>query len=178
MIPSSTLTTTLAFGTSAGSLLVTAVVGVAMGVLTYLALRHHKQVFALMKRIHKTDEDSKDFENATTYLRELLEKLCEYAQKPCRAADFTPLTRLHNLVKDTADEDQMRPIRSELLAVVTSFDHYLMKVLPPIGSTPRVTTEWHIEQLELAMKQERARIDLVQAVKGAQQKIRALRKGI
>ncbi|WP_327692404.1 hypothetical protein [Streptomyces sp. NBC_00459] len=168
--------TILAIGTSAGSLLVTVVVGAATGILTYLALRHHQQVFALMKRINKNQEDSKDFENATTYLKELLEKLCEYAQKPCQAADFTPLTRLHNLVKDIADEDQMKPIRTELVAVATSFDHYLTKVLPPIGAQ-RLTVEKYIERLELAMKQERARIDLVQAIKGAQQKIRTLCKG-
>ncbi|MEU9187561.1 hypothetical protein AB0D14_24065 [Streptomyces sp. NPDC048484] len=165
---------TLALGAGADSALgvLTGVVGTLVAV---LLLRHHKAVFRWMRDRRKADDNAKDLDDATLYLRQLFEKLCEYAQKPLRAPDVAPLCTLRNLIKGTAGKTEA--IRTELLAVVAGFDAYLATALAPVGATSRVTLAEHTAQLETAMKQELVRIELERAVSAAEQRISALRKG-
>lgn len=113
-------------------------------------------------------------DDADSYLREIFEKLCELAQKPCRTNDFTCLRRLRNLINASADQQDV--IRNELQDVVRRFDEYLNKDLAPLTAAARVPQAEHAAQLERAMQQEHARMQLHTAVTAAQQKIRALRK--
>jgi hypothetical protein len=166
--------TSLAIGTSAGSLLVSAVSGALMTALTFLGIRHHARVFAWMRKTHDTDEDAKDLEDAASYLKETFEKLCELAQKPCRAGELEPLRRLRHLLN--ASGAQLEVLHTELRTVVNHIDDYLSTGLPEPAGTARVPCAELDAQLERAMKQEHARIELERAVSRAQQRIRALRK--
>ncbi|MEW2397448.1 hypothetical protein [Streptomyces sp. NPDC046862] len=169
--------TTLAIGTSAGSLLVaslSALFGGLMTALTFLGIRHHARVFAWMRKNRDTDEDAKDLEDAAGYLKETFEKLCELAQKPCRATELEPLRRLRHLINASAA--QLEVLHTELRTVAGRIDDYLSTGLPELAGTARVPCAEHDAQLERAMKQEHARIELEHAVSRAQQRIRALRK--
>lgn len=173
--------TTLAIGTSAGSLLVatlSAVFGGLMTALTFLGIRHHARVFAWMRKNRDTDEDAKDLEDAASYLKETFEKLCELAQKPCRAAELEPLRRLRHLINASAAQLEVlhTDLRAALRTVVEHIDDYLSTGLPELTGAARVPCAEHDAQLERAMKQEHARIELERAVSRAQQRIRALRK--
>ncbi|MVO85527.1 hypothetical protein GPA10_12380 [Streptomyces sp. p1417] len=155
---------------------VSALVGAAATLLAVLSLRHHKQVWAWMKRVRRTDEDTKDLDDAAAYLRELFEKQCEYAQKPCGAAEFAPLRRLLNLLSATAEETEM--ISHELHGVVERLERYLNTELHTAAGTAKASAASRTLQLEKAMKQEHARIELKTAISAAQQKIRTLRRAV
>ncbi|MFD6999978.1 hypothetical protein ACFWA5_27840 [Streptomyces mirabilis] len=104
----------------------------------------------------------------------VFEKLCELAQKPCRAGDLAPLRRLRNLIKASAD--QLEAIRAELHDVAEHFEGYLATGLPQLTSPARVPQAELDTYMERAMKQEHARMELERAVSRAQQRIRVLRK--
>ncbi|MFF4029308.1 hypothetical protein ACFYZ2_05985 [Streptomyces sviceus] len=167
-------TTILAAGGYTGSALVGVVCGVAAALIAALTLRHHRQAFAWIKRMRRSDEDGHDFDDATTYLRRLVEKLCEDAHKPCRAADFEPLHGLRHLLEDTAQGTE--PIRPELQTVVARLDRYLATVLAPIPATGEIASAELNALMEAAMQQEYARIELKNAVGVALQRIRTLRR--
>lgn len=164
---------TLALGVGADSAL-GALSGVGGTLVAVLLLRHHKAVLRWMKDVRRTDDDAKDLDDAALYLRELFEKLCEYAQKPLRTPDAASVCKLRNLVRGTAGKTEA--IRTELLAVVAGLDAYLATVLTPVVATSRVSAAEHTAQLETAMKQELVRIELERAVCAAEQRISALRK--
>ncbi|MDX3521715.1 hypothetical protein [Streptomyces scabiei] len=166
--------TTLAIGTSAGSLLVAALAGALTLTIGYLGVRHHTLVFAWMKQTRDSDETAKDLDDALGYLKETFEALCERAQKPCPATELAPLKRLRHLIRASAD--QLDVLRPELHAVVEHLDTYLATALPEPAVTARVPYAQHLGQLEGAMRQEHARIELERAVNRAQQRIRSLRR--
>ncbi|MET8408043.1 hypothetical protein ABZV34_08040 [Streptomyces sp. NPDC005195] len=166
--------TTLAAGTGAGSPVVAALSGAAMAILAVLGLRHGRQVFAWTKRTRATDDDAKDLDDADHYLKETFEKLCELAQKPCRAADLAPLRRLRHLIGACAG--QLEVIRAELGDVAQHLEDYLATGLPPLTGTARVPQSELDAHLERAMRQEHARREVERAVSRAQQRIRVLRK--
>ena len=164
--------TTLAAG--AGSPAVAALSGAVTATLALLGIRHGRQVFAWMKKNRDTDDNAKDLDDADSYLKETFEKLCELAQKPCRAADLAPLRRLRNLIKASAD--QLEVIRAELHDVTDHFESYLATGLPQLTNPARVPQTELDSHMERAMKQEHARMELERAVSRAQQRIRVLRK--
>ena len=164
--------TTLAAG--AGSTVVAALSGAVTATLALLGIRHGRQVFAWMKKNRDTDDNAKDLDDADSYLKETFEKLCELAQKPCRAADLAPLRRLRNLIKASAD--QLEVIRTELHDVTDHFEDYLATGLPQLTNPARVPQTELDTHMERAMKQEHARVELERAVSRAQQRIRFLRK--
>ncbi|MFE7759890.1 hypothetical protein [Streptomyces sp. NPDC057438] len=166
--------TALAIGTSAGSLLVAALVGALTLTIGYLGVRHHALVFAWMKRTRDHDETAKDLDDALSYVKETFEALCDLAQKPCQAADLAPLKRLRHLLRASAD--QLDVLRPELHAVVEHIDLYVATALPEPTVMARVPYPQHLSQLEHAMRQEHARIELERAVNKAQQRIRSLRR--
>ncbi|MEV7072162.1 hypothetical protein [Streptomyces sp. NPDC093990] len=167
-------TTVLAAGTDTGSALVGVVCGVAATLIAVLTLRHHRRALAWVQRMRRSDEDGHDFDDATTYLRRLVEKLCEHAHKPCHSANFEPLHGLRHLLEDTAQRTEA--IRPELQVVVERLDRYLATVLPPVPGTGEIPASELTGRLEVAMQQEYARIDLKNAVGVAQQRIRTLRR--
>jgi hypothetical protein len=67
-------------------------------------------------------------------------------------------------------------LHTELRAVVEHIDAYLTTGLPELAGVAKVPCAEHDAQLERAMRQEHARIELERAVTRAQQRIRALRK--
>ncbi|MFD8007018.1 hypothetical protein [Streptomyces mirabilis] len=164
--------TTLAAG--AGSPVVAALSGAVTATLALFGIRHGRQVFAWMKKNRDTDDNAKDLDDADNYLKETFEKLCELAQKPCRAGDLAPLRRLRNLIKASAD--QLEAIRAELHDVAEHFEGYLATGLPQLTSPARVPQAELDAYMERAMKQEHARMELERAVSRAQQRIRVLRK--
>ncbi|MGW5284998.1 hypothetical protein ACWERI_37115 [Streptomyces collinus] len=165
--------TTLAFGTAAGSLLVAALVGAITVTVAILGYRHTRRLYAWMKIKQLVEDNAKDLASVTSRLEEIVDKLCEYAQKPCKPEDFTPLRKYRNLISNFALQLEM--IRPELNEVVKQFDVYLAKpVLAPAGET--LTPPQLEEAQERAMEQEHARGQLDTAVSAAQQKIRALQR--
>ncbi|MEI5523907.1 hypothetical protein WB401_19010 [Streptomyces brasiliscabiei] len=166
--------TALAIGTSAGALLVAALAGALTLTIGYLGVRHHARVFAWMKQTRDNDETAKDLEDAHSYVKEAFEALCALAQKPCQAAELAPLRRLRHLLRASAD--QLDVLHTELHAVVEHIDVYVATALPEPTVTARVPYSLHLTQLEHAMRQEHARIELERAVNKAQQRIRALRR--
>jgi hypothetical protein len=167
-------TTVLAAGGDTGSALVGVVCGAAATLIAVLTLRHHRQALAWIKRVRRSDEDKHDFDDATTYLKRLVEKLCEHAHKPCRAADFEPLHSLRHLLEDTAQGTE--PIHPELQTVVARLDRYLATVLSPVPAAGEIPTAELNTRLEAAMQQEYARVELKNAVGAALQRIRTLRR--
>ncbi|GAQ66251.1 hypothetical protein [Streptomyces scabiei] len=166
--------TALAIGTSAGSVLVAALAGALTITIGYLGVRHHASVFAWMKQTRDSDETAKDLDDALSYVKETFEALCERAQKPCPATELAPLRRLRHLIRASAD--QLDVLHAELHAVVEHLDTYLATALPEPAVTARVPYAQHLSQLEGAMRQEHARIELERAVNRAQQRIRSLRR--
>ncbi|MEI5101871.1 hypothetical protein RB200_29345 [Streptomyces sp. PmtG] len=166
--------TTLAYSTGAGSVTVAAISGAVMATVTMLGIRHHKQVFAWMKWSRRVDDSSKDLDDADSYLKEVFEKVCEVAQKPCRENDVASLARLRGLLKGVAK--QMEVIKTELDDVVVHIERHEATRLPTLTGTMRIAVAEHRAQLECAMKQEHIRMELEQAVIRAQQRIRLLRK--
>ncbi|WEP00495.1 hypothetical protein A6P39_002180 [Streptomyces sp. FXJ1.172] len=124
---------TPAFGTGAGSLLVVALVGAATVAVEILGYRHARRPFSWMIKQTVVD-NAKDLGGVTGRLEEIVDKFCEYAQKPCKPEGFTPLRKFRNLIKNFAD--QLEVMRPELNDVVKHFDAYLAMpdTLPATGS--------------------------------------------
>ncbi|MEU2621388.1 hypothetical protein ABZ642_25140 [Streptomyces sp. NPDC007157] len=156
------------------TVLVSAASGAAAATLGILGLLHYRKALAWVKRMREADDDAQDFEDASAYLKRLVEMLCEWAHKPCRAADFEPLHGLRHLLEDAAQATE--PLRPELQAVVERLDRYLATVLPAVPTAGKVEITALTTQLATAMTQEHARIELKNAVSAAQQRIRTLRR--
>ncbi|WP_143671813.1 hypothetical protein [Streptomyces caniscabiei] len=162
--------TTLAIGTSAGSLLLAAV----GGALTTLTLIHHKKVWAWMKAMRNKDDTLAVLATPETRVEALYEEQCGLAQKPCRAEDFAELTRITQMIRGTIDNTPI--IRTELNTVVTRAQEYIRTAFPEIGTSTWVTIEEHGRQLQRAMQQEHARVELERAIADVQRKISELRQ--
>ncbi|MGW7130105.1 hypothetical protein ACWGIA_17410 [Streptomyces bobili] len=169
-----TSTTTLALGTSAGTLVATILSALVVGALGMYTLLHHKQVFAWMKKIQKKGEESAELSKPSEWVDDLYKIQCGLAQKPCRAADFEELTRIGNMIKGVADH--MEIIRPELIRIVERVEDYAATDLPDPGINTKVSLPEHRMQLVRAMKQEAARTELARAIITAQQKIKTLRR--
>ncbi|MEU4878407.1 hypothetical protein [Streptomyces sp. NPDC021608] len=169
-----TSSTTLALGTSAGTLVVTALSALIVGALGMYTLLHHRQVFAWMKKIRKKDEESAELNKPAEWIEDLYKAQCGLAQKPCRATDFDEVTRIGNMIKGVAEHTEA--IRAELANVVERVENYVAVALPEPGLNMKVSLPEHRTQLVGAMKQEAARHELARAIITAQHKIKALRR--
>ncbi|MGW1075586.1 hypothetical protein [Streptomyces sp. NPDC002537] len=169
-----TSSTTLALGTSAGSLLVAIAVGVVMGALGMYNLHHNWQVFAWMRKMRHKDEENAELSNINEWIDDLYKAQCALAQKPCHAADFEEVARTCNMIKGMADHFGF--IRPELTHVVGCAEGHIATALPELGPDTEVSLAEHRAQLVRAMKQEAARAELARAVITAQQKIKSLRR--
>ncbi|MFI8234888.1 hypothetical protein ACIGDI_39445 [Streptomyces sp. NPDC085900] len=170
MMPS----TTLAIGTSAGTLAVTAVSALLMGALAAYTLVHHKQVFAWMRKIRWKDEANTELDKPDQWLADLYKAQCRLAHKPCRADDFEDIAQTGTMIRGVADH--MAAIGPELFKVVERVEEYLDTALPEQGPVMKVSLLEHRAQLVKAMKQEAARGELARAIVAAQQKITLLRR--
>jgi hypothetical protein len=153
---------------------VAALAGALTVTIGHLGVRHHASVFAWMKQTRDSDETAKDLDDALSYVKETFEALCERAQKPCTATELAPLRRLRHLIRASAA--QLDVLHTELHAVVEHLDTYLATALPEPAVTARVPYAQHLSQVEGAIRQEHARIELERAVNRAQQRIRSLRR--
>jgi hypothetical protein len=169
-----TSTTTLAIGTSAGTLLTTGVSALVMGALAMYTLLHHKQVFAWMQKIRRKDEENGELDKPSEWLADLYRTQCRLAQKPCRADELEDVVQIANMLRGVADHTEA--IRLELLKVVEHADAYVATTLPDPGPSLKISLLEHRAQLIRAMKQEAARSELARAVLSAQQKIKSLRR--
>ncbi|MDV9172306.1 hypothetical protein R6V09_19635 [Streptomyces sp. W16] len=168
-----TSTTTLAIGTGAGSLAVTAVSALFMGALGTYTFLHHRQVFAWMRKVRGEDQAGAEFDRPAEWLDDLYKAQCRLAQKPCRAVDFEDIAQISNMIKGIADH--METVRPELAKVVERVDEYIDTALPEPGPAMKVPLPDHRAQLARAMRQEAARHELARAVIAAQQKIKTRR---
>ncbi|WP_217552159.1 hypothetical protein [Streptomyces sp. GbtcB6] len=155
---------------------VPAAAGAVVAVVGVLTLRHQRKTSAWVKRTRRSDDDAQDFEDAAAYLRKLVEMLCDRTHKPCHAGDFESLHGLRHLLDDAAQATAA--VRPELEAVVGCLDRYLATELPRVPATGRAGITAPTAQLEAAMRQEHARIELKNAAGTAQQRIRALRRAV
>lgn len=169
-----TSTTTLAIGTSAGTLLTTALSALIMGALATYTLLHHKQVFAWMQKIRRKDEENSELDKPTEWLADLYRTQCRLAQKACRADELEDLVQIANMLRGVTDHTEA--VRPELLKIVELADAYAATALPDPGPSLKITLLEHRTQLIRAMKQEAARTELARAVLSAQQKIKVLRR--
>ncbi|MCX5234967.1 hypothetical protein OG824_06955 [Streptomyces prunicolor] len=170
-----TSTTTLAIGTGAGSLALTAVSCLVMGVLATYTLQHHRQVFAWTQRIRRKDEANAEFDKPTEWLDDLYRAQCRMAQKPCRAEDFENISQISNMIKGITDH--MGAVRPDLTEVVERVKDYIVTALPESSPAVRIAVSDHRAQLDIAMRQEAARNELARAIITAQQKIKTQRHG-
>ncbi|MEV7979742.1 hypothetical protein [Streptomyces sp. NPDC086519] len=170
-----TSTTTLAIGTGAGTLVLSTVSALVTGVLATSTLRHHKQVFAWMRKIRGRDEANAELDRPAEWLTDLYKALCRLARKPCRAGDFEDISQTGNMIKGIADH--AGALRPELTEVAERVDAYVATALPEPGPAPKVTAPELHARLVQAMRQEAARGELAHAVMAAEQKIKALRYG-
>jgi hypothetical protein len=166
--------TTLAIGTSAGTLTVTAVSALLMGALATFTLQHHKRVFDWMKKIRTKDETNTEFDKPTEWLADLYKAQCRLAHKPCRTEDFDDVAQIGNMIKGIADHTQA--IHPELAKVVEHVEEYLDTALPEPTSMVKVPLSEHRSLLVKAMKQESARSTLARTIVTAQNKITTLRR--
>lgn len=167
--------TTLAVGTSAGPLAVTAATALITGALAMYTLLHHKQVFAWMQKIRRKDQANAELDKPDQWLSDLYTAQCRLAQKPCHAEDFEDISQTNNMIKGVVDHTET--IRPDLSRVVQRVEEYLATALPEPGPALKISLAEHRIQLAKAMKQENARIELARAVVSAQNKITALRRG-
>ncbi|MFI0515784.1 hypothetical protein ACH3Y9_40380 [Streptomyces sp. WSLK1-5] len=166
--------TTLAIGTSAGTLTATIVSSLLLGALTTYGLVHHRQVFAWMKKIRTKDEDNAAYDDPDKWLADLYKAQCRRAQKPCHADDLEDVSEIGNMLRGVADH--IEAIRPELTKVVERVDLYLTTALPEPPTALKVTLPEHRTLLVKAMKQEAARAELARAIITAQQKIKSQRR--
>jgi hypothetical protein len=170
-----TSTTTLAIGTGAGSLALTAVSFLVTGVLGTYTLVHHKRVFAWTRRIRRKDEANTEFDKPAEWLGDLYKAQCRLAQKPCGAEDFADVSQTGTMIKGIAGH--VEALRPELTEVVERVAAYVATALPEPGPAVKVAVQYHRAQLVLAMRQEAARDELVHAILAAEKKIKAQRYG-
>ncbi|MEU9663534.1 hypothetical protein [Streptomyces chartreusis] len=170
-----TSTTALAIGTSAGTLTVTAVSALLMGALGSYTLLHHKQVFAWMKKIRRSDEANAELDKLDGWLADLYKAQCRRAKKPSLNEDFEDISEIGNMIKGVADH--LDSLRNELVQVVERVEEYLDTALPELGTeVKQVPAQEHRALLVKAMRQEAARSELARSLITAQQKIRLLRR--
>lgn len=166
--------TTLAIGTSAGTLTATIVSSLLLGALTTYGLVHHRRVFAWTKKIRRKDEDNAVYDDPDKWLADLYKAQCRRAQKPCGAEDLDDIREIGNMLKGVADH--IEAIRPELTKVVERVDAYLATALPEPASSLKATLLEHRTLLVKAMKQEAASVELARAILTAQQKIKTVRR--
>ncbi|WP_331751621.1 hypothetical protein OG713_44470 (plasmid) [Streptomyces sp. NBC_00723] len=166
-------TTALALGTGGGTLLVTALSALAVGILGTYTLLHHKEVLAWWKEVRKKDLTHTELDQPATWVTDLYTALCGLAQKPCRASDFDNVVRIGNMIKGIAEDTE--DIRAELTEVVKCVGTYVSTALPDPGPSLKVSLVDHHIQMVNAMKQEAARWELERAINATQKKIKALR---
>src|SRR3954465_14734262 len=148
--------TTLAIGTSAGTLAATIVSSLLLGALTTYGLVPHRQVFAWMKKIRTKDEDNAAYDDPDQWLADLYKAQCRRLQKPCPAEDREDIWQIGKMVKGVADH--IEAIRPELTKVVERVDAYLATALPEPTPSLKITLPEHRTLLVKAMKQEAARV--------------------
>ncbi|WOX10345.1 hypothetical protein [Streptomyces sp. N50] len=168
-----TSTTTLAIGTSAGTLLLTATSALVMGLFAGLSHRHQRQFFAWTRKIRRKDETNTEYDKPSAWLAGLYEAQCGLAQKPCVAEDFKDIATIGTMLAGIADHTE--GVRFELAKVVESVRGYVATALPAPGQAVRIGLPEHRARLEQAMRQEAARDELAHAVLAAQKKIKELR---
>jgi hypothetical protein len=166
--------TTLAIGTSAGTLAVSVVSSFILGALALYGLLHHREVFAWMKQIRKTDAENTVYDEPDQWLADLYKAQCRRTQKPSGTDDMEDISQTRNMIRGVADH--IEAIRPDLATVVERVDDYLATALPPQTTALKVSLPDHRAQLVQAMKQEAARADLAQAISSARQKIKSLRR--
>ncbi|MET7784256.1 hypothetical protein ABZT28_52940 [Streptomyces sp. NPDC005388] len=145
-----------------------------MGALALYGLLHHREVFAWMKQIRKTDAVNTVYDEPDQWLADLYKAQCRRAKKPSRAEDMEDVSQTGNMIRGVAD--RIEAIRPELAKVVERVDDYLDTALPVQTPALKVSLADHQAQLVQAMKQEAARADLAQAISSARQKIKSLRR--
>ncbi|MGY4928492.1 hypothetical protein [Streptomyces sp. 900105755] len=167
--------TTLALGTSGGTLAASIAFSFLMGALALYTLLHHREVFAWMKQIRRTDAEDAVYAEPDQWLADLYKAQCRRAKKPSRAEDMEDISQTGDMLRGVADH--IEAIRTELAKVVERVDDYLDTALPAPTAALKVSFQDHQAQLVQAMKQEAARADLAQAISSARQKITLLRRG-
>ncbi|MGW5658361.1 hypothetical protein [Streptomyces humi] len=167
--------TTLALGTSGGTLAASITFSFLMGALALYTLLHHREVFAWMKQIRKTDAEDAVYDEPDQWLADLYKAQCRRAKKPSRTEDMEDISQTGDMIRGVADH--IEAIRPELAKVVERVDDYLDTALPAQTPALKVSYQDHQAQLLLAMKQEAARAELAQAISSARQKITLLRRG-
>ncbi|MEV5953700.1 hypothetical protein AB0M11_07970 [Streptomyces sp. NPDC051987] len=170
-----TSTTTLAIGTGAGTLLLSTVSALVTGVLASYTLRHHRQVFAWMRKIRRRDEANAELDRPAEWLTDLYKAQCRLAGKPCRAGDFEDIAQTGNMIRGIADH--AGALRPELADVAHRVDAYVATALPEPGPALKVTAAELHAQLVQAMRQEAARHELARAISTAERRIKDLRYG-
>ncbi|MFB6961717.1 hypothetical protein ACFCYB_33205 [Streptomyces sp. NPDC056309] len=169
-----TSTATLAIGTSAGTLVVTAVSALVMGGLGMYTLTHHKRVFVWMKKIRRKDEENTELDKHDQRLEDLYKAQACLTHKPCTPDEFEEVAKFSNMIKGVASHTQA--LGPELTKVVDRATDYVATDLSKPGPNVKVSLLEHRGQLIRAMKQETARAELEQAIITAQQKIQSLRR--
>ncbi|MGW2965117.1 hypothetical protein ACWDGI_42660 [Streptomyces sp. NPDC001220] len=167
--------TTLALGTSGGSLAASIAFSFFMGALALYTFLHHREVFAWMKQIRTTDAKNTAYDEPDQWLADLYKAQCRRAKKPSQAEDMEDISQTGDMIRGIADH--IETIRTELAKVVERVDDYLNTALPPHTPALKVSFQDHQAQLVQAMKQEAARAELAQAISSARQKITLLRRG-
>ncbi|GGN45788.1 hypothetical protein [Streptomyces fuscichromogenes] len=167
--------TPLAMGTSGGTLAATIAFSFLMGALALYTLLHHREVFAWMKQIRKTDAEDAVYDEPDQWLADLYKAQCRRAKKPSRAEDMEDISQTGDMLRGVAGH--IEAIRPELAKVVERVDDYLDTALPAPTPALKVSHQDHQVQLVQAMKQEAARAELAQAISSARQKITVLRRG-
>ncbi|MEU5599939.1 hypothetical protein [Streptomyces sp. NPDC020298] len=167
--------TTLAIGTSAGSLAAGIVSSFLMGALALYGLLHHREVFAWMRQIRTTDAENTAYDEPDQWLADLYKAQCRRAKKPSRTPDMEEISQIGDMIRGIVGH--IEAIRSELARVVECVDDYLDTALPAPTPALKVSSQDHQMQLVQAMKQEAARTDIEQAISTARQKITHLRRG-
>ncbi|KAA0934673.1 hypothetical protein [Streptomyces apricus] len=166
--------TTLAIGTSAGTLAVTACAALLTGVLATYTLLHHQQVFAWLQKVRHNDQASAELDNPDQWLADLYKAQCRLTQKPCCIEDFEDIAQITNMIKGVVDHTGA--IRPDLTKIIERVEEYLATALPELPSSAVPPPE-HRSRLARAMKQESARIELARAVVAGQHQITLLRRG-
>ncbi|WP_229330312.1 hypothetical protein [Streptomyces sp. UNOC14_S4] len=167
--------TTLALGTSAGTLLWTVIIGILMAALGMYTLSHQRRVFAWTQWMRERDEGNVELDRLREWIDNLYEAQCALAQKPCHAGDFAEVVRITHMIKGVADHSEV--LRSELTRLVERAESWISTALPELDPDAKVPAAEHRAQLVRAMKQEAARVELVRAVLAAQGEINSLRRG-
>jgi hypothetical protein len=165
--------TTLALGTGAGTLVVTALSALILGAIGMYTLLHHKEVLAWWKHIRHKDLQSAELDQPAGYAADLYTIVCGLAHKPCRVADFEDVARIGNMIKGIAEDTE--ELATELTNIVKHVEAYTATALPEPTPSLKVTLTDHHAQLIQAMKQEAARIKLERTVVATRKKINTLR---